>query len=98
MRKLLIFIMLAFTAIFMFTSCEESEKKKKARDAQKLYFDKYVVYDKVDSLNSGLTIYVGEVSGHKMMYQIYSGKFKGHMEVWHMIDECKACKKEEKKQ
>lgn len=93
MRKLLIALILMAFIPSLFISCQVSDEKLKAYKAQKIYFEKFTVYDNVDSTSSCLTIYVGEVKGHKMMYQIFDGKFKSQMEVWHMTDECKACQK-----
>ena len=82
-----------FVLINTFTSCDEQSNRNKRYESSKRYFKKYVVYDNIDSLRTDLTIYDGVIDGHKYRYHIFNGKNKSQMELEHMVDECKACKK-----
>lgn len=86
MKKILPYILLCMFVFFnVFASCKEKNKKNR------IYLTKHEVYDNVDSIKTNLTIYTGEVNGHKIIYHIFNGKFKSQMEIWHLKDECKKC-------
>lgn len=100
MRKFSIYaILIAFAALNIFGSCEEDAEKRSERYKKaKRYFTKYVIYDNIDSTYTDLSVFVGEIDGgHKYRYHIFNGKNKSQMVVEHLTDQCKACKKAEKK-
>ena len=86
MKRLLLVIFVVFL-MAIFVACKEKEEQKK----QQLYFDKYEIYSKADSTFTGLTVLVGEVDGHKMMYSFYTARNKSNLDVWHMKSECNKC-------
>lgn len=88
MRKLLIYsFVLAFASLFICGSCEEDAEKQAERiEKSKKYFTEYKVYSNVDSASTGVRVFVGEVGGRKLMYHLYSGKFKSQMEVWDITE------------
>ena len=95
MKKISIYcilFILAFSNIF--ASCdEEAQKKAEKRDKNKRFFTKYVIYDNVDSLSSNISVFVGEIEGHKYKYHLFNGKNKSQMVIEHDTLTCKACKK-----
>lgn len=99
MKKISLYaILLVFAAFNIFGSCEEDMQERKERlNKSKRYFKKYVIYDTIDSTYTDLSVYVGEVDGHKFRYHIFNGKNKSQMEVEHLTDECKTCIKKQNK-
>jgi hypothetical protein len=96
MKKILVYCLLfTFTFLNVFTSCDSDkiEKQKEREKKSKVYLTEYRVHSKVDSAYTGISVYVGEVDGHKMKYTLYSGKNKSQMDVEHVVSECKKCLK-----
>lgn len=95
MKKILFYSLLfCFALINIFGSCEEDiEERNKRFKASKNYFEKCSIYENVDSSYTQISVYTGEIKGHKYRYHLFEGKNKSQMEVEHLIDECKACKK-----
>jgi hypothetical protein len=93
MNKLLIYLaVVTFVCLNVFASCEEDlEKRNERAKKSKCYFTKYAIYEHVDSSFTGITVYVGEIDGHKYKYHLYEGKNKSQMVVDHLTDECKKC-------
>lgn len=98
MRKLFIyFTIVAFACLNVFASCEEEAEQRNNRAKNAIrYFTKYTIYDNVDSVHTGITVYIGEIDGHKYKYHLFSGKNKSQMFVEHQIEECKKCLGEKK--
>ena len=76
MKKLIILALCLLTTLFVVTSCKPSNGAKKA------YFTEYDVYTTADSTRTKITVYMGELEGHKVIYHIYDGKNKCQMEVF----------------
>ena len=96
MKKISVYCLLfAFTFVNIFASCDSDkiDKKKELEKKSKVYLTEYRIHSKVDSAYTRISVYVGEVDGHKMKYTIYSGKNKSQMDVEHVISECKKCLK-----
>jgi hypothetical protein len=64
-------------------------EKPDKEDKTILYTTAYKIYNAKDSTYSGISVYVVNIDGHKVIYHVFSGKNKSQMEVWHMKDECK---------
>ena len=94
MKNLLFYaILVGFAVLNIFGSCEEDLKKKnKMIKNSKQFLNTYKVYDNIDSSYTGITVYVGEVGGHKYRYHLFEGKNKSQMEIEHVKEECKKCK------
>jgi len=93
MKKLTLYVfILIFASMNIFGSCKEDKKKReKALLEHRLYFEKYEIYDKIDSSYSGISVYVGYENGHKYKYHLFTGKNKSNMDVEHLTSECKKC-------
>jgi hypothetical protein len=98
MKKLIIyFAVVAFAFLNVFASCEEDAEQRNNRAKKaKRYFTKYDIHDTVDSTYTDITVYVGEIDGHKYKYHLFSGKNKSQMFVEHPIEECKKCSNKKK--
>ena len=95
MRKIICYsFLLAFLSVNIFGSCNNITDEN---IESKRFFSKYEIYDRKDSVRTGITVYVGVVDGHKYRYHLFNGKNKSQMEVEHIFDECKECKKISKK-
>jgi hypothetical protein len=92
MKRLFILPLMAFLiGCLAFSSCKESEAHMKARNKNTLYFTQYVIKNRLDSVNTGLMVLIGDVDGHRYAYHIYSGKNKCYMDVRHLTEQCKKC-------
>ena len=94
MKKVFSYLfILFFASISIFGSCEEDiEKRNKARDKAKVYFREYKLYEPIDSTYTGISVFIGEVDGHKYRYTLYTGKYKSNLIETHLVSECKKCK------
>lgn len=95
MKKFLLYsILIGFAALNIFGSCEEDQQKRNERYKKaKRYFNRYVIYENVDSSYTDITVYIGEIEGHRYKYHLYNGKNKSQMEVEHDTLNCKLCNK-----
>lgn len=100
MKKLVMYaILVAFASLNIFASCEEDMKKEaERRKASKVFMTENRIYSHIDSTYTGISVFVGELkNGHKYAYHLYEGKNKCQLVPEHLIDECKMCKKNDKR-
>ena len=85
MKKVIYLIL----AVMLILSCESEKKEKK----NIIYADTNWIYNKTDSVYTGIKVCKTKVNGHDVVYHIFNGKNKSQMEVWHFENECAKCKK-----
>ena len=96
MKKLFNYLLVClFASLFIFGSCEEDAKKRaELRKKSRRYFTEYRIYEKIDSSYTNISVFVGEIDGHKYRYTLYSAKNKCQLIETHLTEECNKCKKD----